>query len=103
MHAGGKEYECSMAIDIQNQKLEPDYCLLDYPLEAVAIAGACATGCVAPAVRELLPLPLVPARDRLGVRINAMIEADRVELAAGDPIWTHALEQRKGQKIARCP
>jgi hypothetical protein len=25
MHAGGKEYECSLAIDIKNQKLDPVY------------------------------------------------------------------------------
>ena len=36
-----------------------------------------------PALHELLPLHLVPARDRRLVRANAMIETDRVELAGG--------------------
>lgn len=36
--------------------------------------------------------------------INAMIEAERVELLAGEPIVVHTpSESGKGQKITRCP
>jgi hypothetical protein len=49
-------------------------------------------------------LPLVPARDGAAFALNAMIEADRVELLAGQPecIDTPSASGR-GQKIWRCP
>ena len=49
------------------------------------------------AVRALLPLPLVPARDRRAFALNAMIEADRVVLLARRARGRrHAVQQRQG-------
>ena len=56
------------------------------------------------AVRSLLPLQLVPARNRFRVRLNAMIEADRVQLLTGDVVAVDTPSQSgKGQRISRCP
>lgn len=57
-----------------------------------------------PAVRALLPLPLVPARNRFGVR-DERADRKRARAVAGPRAGTGATPSAsgKGQKIARCP
>jgi len=56
------------------------------------------------AVRPLLPLPLVPARNRVGICFNALIESSRGEVLSGqpEPVVTPSNSGR-GQTIVRCP
>ena len=59
---------------------------------------------LAAAVRELLPLHLVPARDRRVVCAQRHDQADRVELIAGAPeVVDTPSASGRGQKISRCP
>ncbi len=53
----------------------------------------------------MLPLPLVPAGDRQqSFALNALIEADRVQLVQGDvEVIDTPSNSGKGQKISRCP
>ena len=56
------------------------------------------------AVRALLPLPLVPARDRRVVRAQRDDRSRPRELLSGEPeIVDTPSNSGKGQKIARCP
>jgi hypothetical protein len=56
------------------------------------------------AFRSLLSLPLVPRETGSAFVINAMIEAERVELLRGEPEGVHTPSNSgKGQKIWRCP
>ena len=56
------------------------------------------------AVRPLLPLPLVPARNRVGICDQRVIESSRVEVLSGqpEPVVTPSNSGR-GQTIVRCP
>ena len=52
----------------------------------------------------MLPLQLVPARDRLGLCVNALIEASCVEVTSGEvAVIDTPSASGSGQKIARCP
>ena len=58
---------------------------------------------VRPAVRPLLPLPELPAPDGERVRLNILIETDRIELLAGDPQPVDVPRSSGTQRIFRCP
>ena len=56
------------------------------------------------ALRPLLPLPQLPAADRKRVRHYLLIETDRVELLAGDPVPVDVPRGAETtQRIFRCP
>ena len=58
----------------------------------------------AAALRALLPLPLVPARDRNRVRAQRDDRGEHVELLQGNvEVVDTPSNSGKGQKIARCP
>jgi hypothetical protein len=57
-----------------------------------------------PAVRPLLPLPELPAADGKRLRVNLLIESDRVEVVAGAPQTVDVpRDDGSKQKIYRCP